>query len=195
MATNRYAKQQFEANQKEFSNFESVTSDELLAFLGIYIAMGIHRLPSLRDYWSSAWVLGVPALAKIMARARFEEILRFLHLNDNTKMIAKGEQGYDKLFNVRPFIDFIRTNFLLQYAPKANQAVDEAMIKYKRRTTLKQYMPKKPIKRGIKMWCRADSQTGYLSDFDIFVSRSGEAAETNLGYAVVTKLCQRIYGK
>ena len=31
------------------------------------------------------------------------------------------------------------------------------MIEYKGKTSLKQYMPMKPIKRGIKMWCRADS--------------------------------------
>ena len=136
----------------------------------------------------------MPSLARVMARSRFEEILRFLHLNDNTKMIAKGNPGYDKLFKVRPFIDSIQANFLLQYAPKENQSVGEAMIKFKGRTTLKQYMPKKPIKRGVKMWCRADSQTGYLSDFDIYVGRSGEAVETNLGYAVVTKLCKSIYG-
>ena len=66
--------------------------------------------------------------------------------------------------------------------------------KFKGRTTFKQYMPKKLIKRGIKMGCRVDSKSGHLSDFDIYVGRCGKETEQNLGYAVVTRLCQAIYG-
>ena len=47
-------------------------------------------------------------------------------------------------------------------------------------------MPKKHIKQGIKMWCWADSKSGFLSDFDIYVGQSGEESEQTLGYAVVT---------
>ena len=36
---------------------------------------------------------------------RFEEIKRFLHLNDNTKYVEKGQPGHDKLHKVRPLID------------------------------------------------------------------------------------------
>lgn len=195
LETNKYAKQQFEASGKDFALYKPVTTEEIMVFLGIVIAMGIHRLPSVRDYWSNDWVLGVPALTHCMTLCRFELILRYLHLNDNANQKPRGEPGYDKLFKVRPFIDAIRANFLNGYLPGENQAIDEAMIKFKGRTSLKQYMPKKPIKRGIKMWCRADSKSGYLSDFDIYVGRSAEGAEKNLGYSVVTRLCRLIYGK
>lgn len=33
---------------------------------------------------------------------------------------------------------------------------------------MKQYMPLKLTKRGIKMWMRCDSQTGYTYDFNIY---------------------------
>ena len=33
-------------------------------------------------------------------------------------------------------------------------AIDEAMVKYKGRSSLKQYLPMKPIKRGFKVWVR-----------------------------------------
>ena len=110
-------------------------------------------------------------------------------------MVPRGNPGFVKLFKVRPFIDFIHANFLHEYSPGENQLVNEAMIKFKGRTTLKKYMPKKPIKRGIKMWYRADSKSGYLSDFEIYVGRSGKETEQNLGYAVVTRLYQAIYGR
>ena len=34
------------------------------------------------------------------------------------------------------------------------------MIRFKGRSSLKQFMPMKPIKRGIKVWVRADSHNG-----------------------------------
>ena len=39
------------------------------------------------------------------------------------------------------------------------------MIPFQGRSTLKQYMPAKPVKRGIKVWCRADTHNGYMCEF------------------------------
>jgi len=79
--------------------------------------------------------------------------------------------------------------------PHCEQAVDEAMIKYKGRTSLKQYMPMQPIKRGIKMWCRVDSTNGYLCDFDVYTGKSQQGVQRGLGYSVVIKLCESIKGQ
>ena len=46
--------------------------------------------------------------------------------------------------------------------------MDEAMIKFQGCSTLEQYMPKKPIKHGIKVWVLGDSTNGYFSRFDIY---------------------------
>ncbi|KAL9977939.1 hypothetical protein ACROYT_G015404 [Oculina patagonica] len=131
--------------------------------------VGIHHLQSLRDNWSSDWVLGVPAYANIMPRIRFLDIWSNLHLSDNSKMTRPGD---DKLLEVRQFLEEVKKNFKVNYHPYREQAVDEAMIKYKGTTSLKQYMPMKPINRGIKMWCRADSSNGHLCDFDIHTGKS-----------------------
>ena len=170
--TNRYACQLLQARNKDVRSWKEVSLEELKAFLGLLIAMSIHRLPSLRDYWSSDWVLGVPEFAKVMPRNRFLEIWNNLHLCDNSKMPQSGEPNFDKLFKVREFLNDLNTNFRINYNPHREQAVDEAMIKYQGRTSLKKYMPMKPIKRGIKMWCRADSTNGYLCEFDIYTGKS-----------------------
>lgn len=44
------------------------------------------------------------------------------------------------------------------------------MIKFKGRCSLKQYMPKKPIKRGFKVWVIAD-KSGYCLKFDIYTGK------------------------
>ena len=127
--TNRYAYQTLEAKHKDPSAWNEVALQELKAFLGLLIAMSIHRLPSLRDYWSSDWVLGVPAFSKIMARNRFLEIWSNLHLSDNSKMPQPGDENFDKLFKVRQFLEDLKTNFKVNCHPHREQAIDEAMIK------------------------------------------------------------------
>jgi len=57
--------------------------EELLAFLGLNIAMELLRLPQIRDYWSRSSVLSMPFFPSIMSRDRFQNILRYLHLNDS----------------------------------------------------------------------------------------------------------------
>ena len=58
------------------------------------------------------------------------------------------------------------------------------MVPYKGRSSLKQYMPKKPVKRGLKVWVRADSVTGYISRFQIYTGK--KSTEKGLGARVVT---------
>jgi hypothetical protein len=46
------------------------------------------------------------------------------------------------------------------------------MIKYKGRSSMKQYMPNKPIKRGFKVWVRGDPRNGYVSQLDVYVGKT-----------------------
>jgi hypothetical protein len=47
-------------------------------------------------------------------------------------------------------------------------AVDESMEPFKGRSSMKQYMPMKPVRRVYKVWCLADSRTGFVRQFDIY---------------------------
>ena len=62
---------------------------------------------------------------------------------------------------------------------------------------MKQYMPMKPVKRGFKVWVRADAVNGYFCDFDVYVGRPGDGTtvETGLGERVVKQLTQTLQGK
>ena len=54
---------------------------------------------------------------KIIKRDRFSLLLKFLHLNDNSKYVKKSQEGHDPLFKVRPFFDPLIKNFQLAYHP------------------------------------------------------------------------------
>ena len=62
-------------------------------------------------------------------------------------------------------VDHLLSCFSDLYDPHREVAVDKTMIKFTGRSSLKQYMPMKPIKRGIKVWALADSHNGYFHYF------------------------------
>jgi hypothetical protein len=69
------------------------TESEMKLFLGIHLAMGVHKLPSLEDYWSLHPLLGVPGIVQGMPIRRFKALQSCLHLNDNSMAQKRGEPG------------------------------------------------------------------------------------------------------
>lgn len=68
------------------------------------------------------------------------------------------------------------------------------MIPFKERSGLKQYMPNKPIKEGIKVWMRADAENGYVSAFEAYTGKKRDTAEMGLGAEVVKVVSKQLYG-
>jgi hypothetical protein len=123
-----------------------VNEDDMKAFMGIRMCMGLVWLPSLQDYWSTNPIIGAPEIVREMGRDRFRSILSHLHLNNNSRMPWPGSAEFDKLYKVRPLLDKIHENSQAAYQPHQEVAVDEAMILFKGRSAMRQYMPKKPVK-------------------------------------------------
>ena len=88
----------------------------------------------------------------------------------------------------------LRNRFADVWNPDKNISIDEAMIPFKGRSSLKQYMPMKPIKRGIKVWVRADANNGYVLAFEVYTGRKGNTTEKGLGAMVVKGLTEQLHG-
>ena len=108
------------------------------AFFGFSILMGIEKLPSVDDYWSKDPLLHYPPIADRIPRWRFREISRYLHFVDNDA--PRGDPAHDRLGKVRPLVDHLGSKFEALDEPSKHVAVDEAMIKFQGRSSLKQYM-------------------------------------------------------
>lgn len=182
--TNRYARQN---PPGDAYHWVDTSKEEIQQFLGVIIAMGIHRLPQVEDYWSTHPLLGAAGITSGMPIKRFKVLLRCLHLNDNTTAVPKGQPGFDKLHKLRPLIDTVRENSLALNKPGRQLSIDEAMVGFKGRSTLKQYMPNKPTKRGYKVWCICDARTGYILFFSIYTG-ADETTEFGLGEKVILTL-------
>ena len=147
--SNIYARQVM--GEEKYDSWEKVTREEIRAYLGFSILMGVAHLPALDDYWSSNPTLHYSPTADRISRDRFREISRYLHFVDNASLPERGSPGYDRLGKVRPVIDHLTKTFNDLYEPHREVAVDEAMINFTGRSSVKQYMPMKPVKRGIKV--------------------------------------------
>lgn len=124
---------------------------------------------------------------------RFKKILENFQLNDNKEMPPRGAPNYDKLYKIRPFLELISNACQNNAKNTRSQSIDEAMVKFKGVTLLKQYMPMKPVKRGYKIWTRADSATGYVFEFDVYTGkRDDKTTEVGLGGNVVKRLTKKL---
>lgn len=188
--TNLYAKQQ---NSK---NYKDITSKELCAFLGMTIMMGLCPLSNIELYWSTDDFYKHKEISQIMTCKRYKKILENLHVCNNDDAIPRHLPGHDKLFKVREMMNILNHTFTENASQSQRQSIDESMIKFKGRSTLKQYMPAKPIKRGYKVWARCDAKTGYLYEFNIYTGRDNTDCtsinDAGLGYKVVTSLCKNV---
>lgn len=174
--SNIYAQQ----NGREF-----MTNDqEMSAFLGINYIMSINKLPTIKSYWECGQYIGNEGVRNVMSRSRFEDILRNLHFSDNTKADKS-----DKANKVRPLINLFNESFSSAVSNGDNQSIDEHMVKFKGRSSMKQYVKNKPIKWGFKFWYRCASSTGYLYQLELYLGKK-ESAEENLGPGVVLKMTE-----
>ena len=96
--TNRYTTQ-------KGCNFET-TEDEMKAFLGINFIMGINKLPSLEDYWSTDKCIGNGKIQNLITRTRFQSVLQNLHFCNN-----ENDNKIDKSRKIRPVIEHLNKVF------------------------------------------------------------------------------------
>ena len=145
-----------------------VTSKEIKTFIALYLRMGLMKGYCLRAYW--ALETRYPPVADFMTRNRFLKICRFIHFQDNEK-----PDNNDRVWKIRSWIAQLQQN-LEKIPPGEHQSVDEIMVAFKGKSTLKQYIRNKPHKWGLKLWARAGSE-GILHDFDVY--QGSASAGTN----------------
>ena len=107
----------------------------------------------------------------------------FLKVVDHTT-----EDPGDRLRKIRYLHGIIRQKC---YTPQQSVSVDERMVKCKGRAPFRQYLPKKPVKWGFKVFALCDSSCGVLCDFEVYTGQA-EAGE-GLTHAVVTRLTDELH--
>ncbi|XP_060579431.1 piggyBac transposable element-derived protein 4-like [Ruditapes philippinarum] len=166
--------------------WEETTEAEMRAFLAINI------LPTLEMYWSKKMLIGNVGVQQIMTCNRFQKLSKYFHASDRTDDRPRGHPDYDRLYKVRHVMRTLSTTFREMWTLSREATVDEAMIAFTGRLSYKQYMPAKPIKRGIKLWMLCDARTAYVHRFEVYLVRQENRPEHGLGFNVVTTLTDHL---
>ena len=192
--TNLYATQHPEtsSSRRHHLPFNSTTSEELKVFLACSIMMGVVRLPDILLYWGTDGMTEVPFFRKTMPRDRYIKIMRNLHFQDN-----ELDDGTDRLFKIRPFLDAFIANFQAAYCPEKHISVDESMLKFHGRLKFKQYNPSERARFGLKLYRLCEStgdMCGYTWNFKLY---SGQDRDESMPAStkVVLELCRDLLGK
>ncbi|KAH9379192.1 hypothetical protein HPB48_000223 [Haemaphysalis longicornis] len=110
------------------------------------------RYPRIRKYWSTDSVLRMDLVADSMPVNRFEELQRFLHFKDHSDTLSFQN---DRVTQIRSVIDALNEAFFSGVDAEEYQSVDEMVIPFKGRSSVRQYLPSKPKRWGFKVWVRA----------------------------------------
>jgi len=194
--TNRFAAESIANNEMgphaRARDWTDVTDGDMRAFLALILMMGLVKMPSYEDYWTTDKILEMPGLRSTMTRNRFELILSYLHLNDNANCLPSDNPAFDRLHKVRPVLTQLNATWKTAYHPDCEISVDESVVAFKGRTNLSVYKPNKPHKWGLNAWALSDARTGYMWNLEMYTGRKAEV-EVGATKKVVLSLCQPLY--
>ncbi len=175
--------------RQRLSPIEETDEGEIIVVLGVILVMSYCKLPEFHDYWSSRTSLGNQLVKEVISRDRFCILFGKLYFTSPVKPADASKTYY-----IEDFAECLQKQFQKCREDSPFQSIDESMTKFKGRSSLKQYMPLKPVKRGIKLWMRSDAKSGYIYDFDIYQGKcDGDDPQfTTLGERVVTRLLRSV---
>lgn len=177
--TNRYAALR--------NRLGDVSQNEMKCFIGVLLLSGYVQLPRRRLLWETSLDTHNELVSRSISRDRFEFIMSNLHTCDNDNL-----EKSDKYAKVRPLYDALNKNFFDNAPHEENHSLDESMVPYFGRHSLKQFIRNKPIRYGYKIWVGATTN-GYVIWKDPYQGKSQtldpDYVHLGLGASVVLNYC------
>jgi len=137
-------------------------ADEMHVFVALILYQGIIQKPTLDSYWTTRLLLSTPYVRFIMSRDRFELLLRCLHFADNANAPAFDNAADRSFHKIKAFFDYVVNRFSSVYVPQSDVAIDESLMLWKGRLQMKQYIPLKRARFGLKTYALCECSTGYI---------------------------------
>eukprot|EP00956_Cyclotella_meneghiniana_P044563 scaffold323191_cov89-Cyclotella_meneghiniana.AAC.1 len=156
-----------------------VTEHFVLAWLGAVMSAGAffnfngdNNRGINANYSNASYGVPVPYIQNTMPQKAFFFLHNYIHFSRTQEQKSTGQHGYDPLF--------------------------KSMIRYMGRAiAFIQYMPRKPIKHGIKVFAVCCSYTGVLLGFEVYCGSSAVDGTDNSAVPVVDSmaLAHHLYNK
>lgn len=172
--TNNYARARLGSmpprRRSLFRTWKDVTLQEIKAFIGVIIQMGLVQLSDIKDYWSTHITLSLPFFRSVFSRDRFLQIFWMLHVGETPSPTKRSK--------IQPFLDMMIPLFQLHRTPSREVAVDESMIAFRGRVSFRQYVKGKPQPWGIKAYVLSESTSGYMYNLLVYYGKETQLITT-----------------
>lgn len=162
--TNFYSSQINPSKPTNFINYD------IQKFLGICIFNSVLSTSNNRDMWND--VIGNDIVKETMSQKSFEKLRSTLHFNDNSKQPKAEDPNYDKLYKLRPVLDYLNKKFL-SIPMNEYLSIDEQICATKIRHHMKQYMKDKPHKWGYKFFVLC-GEMGYAYKIELYSGQEND---------------------
>ncbi|KAF2889398.1 hypothetical protein ILUMI_16775 [Ignelater luminosus] len=116
---------------------------EIMILVGCHFTMAYNKVPAIHHYWSSNKSLGNEVIKLAILRDGFQLLASKLYLNE-----PKKPDDCSKLYYIEDVVACLKKIYAQMRSESSHQSIDESMAKFKGRSSLKQYLPLKPIKRA-----------------------------------------------
>nr|XP_013190046.1 unnamed protein product [Amyelois transitella] len=174
-------------------NWYPVTVPEMYTFFAVCMLMTRNSRNTIEEHWSTNPYLHSGIYGSLMSRNRFCTILGMLHFCQPGPR-TEEETILSKI--IYP-VNHARQTFKNSFIPYEKICIDESIVPFKGRLLIKQYLPKKRNRFGIKLFVLCDVLSGIILDFIVYCGKDTELTHfDNLGASgsVVATLLEEYYG-
>ena len=173
---------------------------EMYVFIAIVLLMGMIKKSSIRKYWACDPLLVTPIFGRLMSRNRFTAIMGNLHFTDSLQSHLDSQHGVhkDTMERIRPVLEYLKAKFTAAFRPYQKMIIDESLVLWRGNISIRQYIPSKRHRYGLKLFVLCDCLTGYIQDMILYMGKKTELVpETQYGVsgAVVITMMQRYLNK
>ncbi|XP_065323152.1 piggyBac transposable element-derived protein 4-like [Gordionus sp. m RMFG-2023] len=191
----KYTNQKIESEKDDSVYHAKMDENELNALVGFGLLMiaGVYKSShqNIRDLWNKDG-FGVDIFRYTMNINRFQFLLKVLRFDDmNTRNTRKA---LDKATHIREIFDIFNDNCNNSYSVGQYVTIDEMLPAFKGKCPLRQYMPNKPSKYGLKIYALVYSRTFYTLKTELYTGNQPEGPYklSNKPFDVVERLIQPI---
>lgn len=173
--------------------WRDVTTSEMYMFLAITMLMTQNSRHTIEEHWSTEPLLKSDIFSTLMPRNRYCTILGMLHFSQS----GPRREGDSILKKISDVVNHARQKYQESFIPYEKICIDESIVPFKGRLSIKQYLPKKRNRFGIKLFVLCDVRTGIILDFIIYCGLQTEItrfADLGVSGSVVATLIERFYG-
>ena len=133
--------------------------------------------------------IAVPLINNTLTQDAFIFMRNYIHFSRTQDQKKSGQSGYHPLFKVNTIIKMLMSRIRTVWIAGDRITIDESMIRYMgRAVAFIQYMPRKPIKHGIKVFAVCCAYIGVLLGFEVYCGSSAPDGTNNSAVAVVDRL-------